>query len=81
MNDFLFIFQLPHILVNCIECYNARFLYESILNSLQGNASFHSDAGALLKCDNMNDFVRLFKQVSEERGLNEETVYIVSIVE
>ncbi|KAK3103287.1 hypothetical protein FSP39_018199 [Pinctada imbricata] len=68
---------LPHVLINCIECYSSRFLYETILNHFHGSISYHSDPGSLMKCDNMNDFVRMFRQVSEERGLNEETVYIV----
>ncbi|KAJ8301143.1 hypothetical protein KUTeg_020130 [Tegillarca granosa] len=55
--------KFPHVLVNFVECYSARFLYEMILNNLQGNTANLSDASKFLKCDNMNDFVRLFKQI------------------
>ncbi|VDI46906.1 origin recognition complex subunit 5 [Mytilus galloprovincialis] len=68
-------FKLPHVLVNCVECYSSRFLYEMILNSLHGNSV--TESSDLVKCDNMNDFVRMFKQVSQEKGINQETIYIV----
>lgn len=47
-----------------------------ILNSLHGNSV--TESSDLVKCDNMNDFVRMFKQVSQEKGINQETIYIVS---
>ncbi|CAG2216495.1 ORC5 [Mytilus edulis] len=68
-------FKLPHVLVNCVECYSSRFLYEMILNSLHGNSV--TESSDLVKCDNMNDFVRMFKQVSQEKGIDQETIYIV----
>lgn len=69
--------KLPHVLVNCVECYSSRFLYEMILNSLHGNSYNMAEPLDLLKCDNMNDFVRMFKHICEEKGINKETVYIV----
>lgn len=77
VNSVLQTFKFPHVLVNFVECYSARFLYEMILNNLQGNTANLSDASKFLKCDNMNDFVRLFKQVCKEKGLDKETVYII----
>lgn len=49
-----------------------------ILNSLHGNSYNMTEPLDLLKCDNMNDFVRMFKHICEEEGINKETVYIVS---
>ena len=49
-----------------------------ILNSLHGNSYNMAEPLDLLKCDNMNDFVRMFKHICEEKGINKETVYIVS---
>ena len=74
-------FQLPHVLVNCVECYSQRFLYEHILNHLNGELSTLVESSSLLKCENMNDFIRLLKQVLKERGLESQTVYIVSLAE
>ncbi|XP_050414191.1 origin recognition complex subunit 5 isoform X2 [Patella vulgata] len=65
--------QLPHVLVNCVECYNARFLYEHILNNLPQSVK-SSDH---YRCDNMNDFVRQFQQIVKDGCLINETVYIV----
>ena len=75
----LFTFQLPHVLVNCVECYSQRFLYEHILNHLNGELSTLVESSSLLKCENMNDFIRLLKQVLKEKGLESQTVYIVSL--
>lgn len=69
--------DLPHVMVSCVECYSQRFLYERILNKLQGLRCYMADPESYLKCDNMNDFVRMFKQVCEDRGLNSQTMYIV----
>lgn len=69
--------KLPHVVVNCVECYSSRFLFEMILNSLHGNSCNVTESSNLLKCENMNDFVRMFKHVSEEKGIDKETVYIV----
>ena len=74
-------FQLPHVLVNCVECYSQRFLYEHILNHLNGDSSTLVESSSLLKCENMNDFIRLLKQVLKEKGLESQTVYIVSLAE
>jgi hypothetical protein len=43
-----------------------------------GNSYNMTEPLDLLKCDNMNDFVRMFKHICEEEGINKETVYIVS---
>ena len=70
--------QLPHVLVNCVECYSQRFLYEHILNQLHEELSTLVESSSMMRCENMNDFVRLLKQVLIEKGLGDQTVYIVS---
>ncbi|KAK3579067.1 hypothetical protein CHS0354_029927 [Potamilus streckersoni] len=70
--------KLPFVLLNCVECYSQRFLYEHILNSLYQTDLFAFDESVpRIKCDNMNDFMRLFKQVLNEKRLDKETVYII----
>ena len=64
--------------MNCVECYSQRFLYEHILNHLSGELSTLTESSSMMKCENMNDFVRLLKQVLIEKGLEKQTVYIVS---
>ncbi|XP_033745770.1 origin recognition complex subunit 5-like [Pecten maximus] len=77
INSLVQTLELPHVTVNCVECYNQRFMYEKILNKLQGLRSYMADPDSYLKCDNMNDFIRMFRQVCEDQGLNKQTVYIV----
>ncbi|WAR25831.1 ORC5-like protein [Mya arenaria] len=48
---------MPHVLVNCVECYSQRFLYEHILNVLHSGSETVLETSQLIKCDNMNDFV------------------------
>lgn len=69
--------QLPHVLVNCVECYNQRFLYEHILNTLKCEAESLLNTSELVRCDNMNDFVRLLKNIVSEKALDSQTFYIV----
>lgn len=69
--------KLPHVLVNCVECYSQRFLYEHILNQLHEELTPLVESSSMMRCENMNDFVRLLKQVLIEKGLGDQTVYIV----
>ncbi|XP_060574504.1 origin recognition complex subunit 5-like [Ruditapes philippinarum] len=75
LNTLLKTMKLPHVIVNCVECYNERFLYEYILNYIAGNFDMMAATADLIKCDNMNDFIRHLKQIVT--GLNSETLYIV----
>nr|XP_022297025.1 origin recognition complex subunit 5-like [Crassostrea virginica]XP_022297026.1 origin recognition complex subunit 5-like [Crassostrea virginica]XP_022297027.1 origin recognition complex subunit 5-like [Crassostrea virginica] len=76
INSILKTCKLPHVLVNCVECYSSRFLYEAALNGLYAcRESGRPDMP--IKCENMNDFVRLFRQTCSELHLQNETVYIV----
>ncbi|KAL3853199.1 hypothetical protein ACJMK2_016760 [Sinanodonta woodiana] len=70
--------KLPFVILNCVECYSQRFLYEHILNSLHQTDLFAvNESVSRIKCENMNDFIRLFKQVLSQKGLDKETVYII----
>ncbi|KAL7976287.1 hypothetical protein Chor_002506, partial [Crotalus horridus] len=70
------ILELPHVFVNCAECFTSRLLLEEILRQLQclfieeGNPSFAS-------CDTFNDFVRLFKKAALTPDLQNQTIYVV----
>lgn len=77
VNTLLRTLKVPHVLVNCVECYSQRFLYEHILNTISGDVDTITDTADLIKCDNMNDFVRLLTQVVKDKGLDSQTVYIV----
>ncbi|KAL4226958.1 Origin recognition complex subunit 5 [Mactra antiquata] len=78
VNTLLKSLQVPHVLVNCVECYSQRYLYEHILNNINhGEKVSTKHYDDLMKCDNMNDFIRLIKQVLEEKKLLNQTLYIV----
>ena len=47
--------------INCVECYSSRLLYETILESISEKNEL-ADRG-WKKCDNMNDFLRHLKQL------------------
>lgn len=70
--------KFPHIIVNCVECFSSRMLFEQILNQLQGNwLSSENECLPYLRCNTLNEFVLLFKQVVREQNLLDQTVYIV----
>ena len=72
--SFLFFsLQLPHVLVNCIECYSSRLLYESILESIEQLSGFQESIWK--KCDAMTDFIRYFKNILGDNSY--ETIYII----
>ena len=64
--------------VNCVECYTAKLVYERILNELSGVIPSPSNDYAIYRrCDNMDDFIHYLRLVEEQEGLSGETVYIV----
>ncbi|XP_071960381.1 origin recognition complex subunit 5-like [Antedon mediterranea] len=78
INSILTKLELPHAIVNCVECHTQRLLYEQILNKVAGyQADPSNNYGCYARCDNANDFMRLLKSAIAERGAQEETVYIV----
>ncbi|XP_001371432.1 origin recognition complex subunit 5 [Monodelphis domestica] len=69
--------ELPHVIVNCVECFTSRILLEQILNQLNCLHYSEDEYTSHIACDSFNDFVRLFKKVTQERGVDDQTVYIV----
>ncbi|XP_078409344.1 origin recognition complex subunit 5 isoform X1 [Cetorhinus maximus] len=70
--------KFPHVIVNCVECFSSRMLFEQILNQLQGHSlSPANEYSSCLQCNTLNEFVLLFKQVVHEQNLNNQTVIIV----
>lgn len=74
-----FVLQLPHAFVNCVECFTARLLFEQILNQLYNHCPGpENEFSSYERCDTFNEFVRFYKRAITSRGLENETVYIVS---
>ncbi|XP_070280703.1 origin recognition complex subunit 5 isoform X2 [Myotis yumanensis] len=69
--------ELPHVFVNCVECFTLRLLLEQILNRLNYLSSSEDGCSTQITCDTFNDFVRLFKQITKAKSLKDQTVYIV----
>ncbi|XP_059568751.1 origin recognition complex subunit 5 isoform X2 [Myotis daubentonii] len=69
--------ELPHVFVNCVECFTLKLLLEQILNRLNYLSSSEDGCSTQITCDTFNDFVRLFKQVTKAKSLKDQTVYIV----
>ncbi|XP_017667062.1 PREDICTED: origin recognition complex subunit 5 isoform X3 [Lepidothrix coronata] len=76
MQTLLNTLQLPHVFVNCVECFTSRLLLEEILIQLQ-SCSSETEPTSPVPCDTFNDFVRLFKQALVSRELQDQTLYIV----
>ncbi|XP_070280704.1 origin recognition complex subunit 5 isoform X3 [Myotis yumanensis] len=68
--------ELPHVFVNCVECFTLRLLLEQILNRLNYLSSSEDGCSTQITCDTFNDFVRLFKQITKAKSLKDQTVYI-----
>ncbi|XP_027430756.1 origin recognition complex subunit 5 isoform X3 [Callorhinus ursinus] len=68
--------ELPHVFVNCVECFTSRLLLEQILNKLNHLSSSEGGCSTQITCETLNDFVRLFKQVTKAESLKDQTVYI-----
>ena len=63
-------------LVNCVESFTARLIFEHILYKLQ-DLDEDDDQNAPPKCENMTDFLRLLKHSLSAKELTKETFYIV----
>ena len=59
-----------------MECCTGRLLYECILNQLRTTSSDLENT-TNVRCDNMNDFIRMLRSLLMEGSLGGETVYIV----
>ena len=73
---FLYFLQLPHVLVNCVESFTARLIYEHILYQLQ-ESDKEDELSTPPKCDNMTDFLRHLRHSLLSKELTNETFYIV----
>ncbi|KAF4793913.1 Origin recognition complex subunit 5 [Turdus rufiventris] len=75
MQTLLNTLQLPHVFVNCVEYFTSRLLLEEILIQLQSCSG--TEQTSPVRCDTLNDFVRLFKQAVASQELQDQTLYIV----
>ena len=67
-----------YIIVDCIEFYTARLLFENILNEFAGSKpSVENNFSVSLKCDNLNDFVRYLRSIINDFEHPDHTVYLV----
>ncbi|XP_069484175.1 origin recognition complex subunit 5 isoform X2 [Ambystoma mexicanum] len=78
MQTLLRVLKLPHAFVNCVECFTSRLLLEQILNRLNDHCPTpENEYSSYERCDTLNEFVRLYKQVILNQNIQDETVYIV----
>ncbi|KAK6488370.1 origin recognition complex subunit 5 isoform X1 [Huso huso] len=69
--------QLPHALLNCVECFTSRLLFEHILNQLCAHSpSPDNEFSSHTRCDSFNDFIRLYRQLADLQQ-QKSTTYIV----
>lgn len=68
--------QLPNIFVNCIECFNGRLMFEHILNNIQTLQQNGDKDDEFIRCDNMNDFIKMMKKLLTVENFGEETLFI-----
>ncbi|XP_066489952.1 origin recognition complex subunit 5 isoform X2 [Tiliqua scincoides] len=77
MQTLLKTLELPHVFVNCIECFTSRLLLEEVLRQLQHLSPTEDlPPPPPPSCDTFNDFIRLFKQTVTPK-LQDQTVYVV----
>ncbi|CAI9578028.1 unnamed protein product, partial [Staurois parvus] len=70
--------ELPYAVVNCVECFTSRLLFEQILNQLYNHRPApDNEYSSYERCDTFNDFIRLYKKAISSQGFGNETVYIV----
>ncbi|XP_033646773.1 origin recognition complex subunit 5-like [Asterias rubens] len=78
VSTLLMTMSLPHAIVNCIECQSSRQLLVRILDQVANHEPRpENNYCSLNRCENMSVFVRLLKKTIEERGIQDQTVYIV----
>ncbi|XP_053571088.1 origin recognition complex subunit 5 [Bombina bombina] len=78
LQTMLSVLELPHVIVNCVECFSPRLLFEQILNQLHNHCpSAENEYSSYERCDTFNEFVRLYKKATSSHDLQDETLYIV----
>lgn len=68
--------QIKHCLINLIECYTAKILFEAILNKLSGHRINPEKPLPYAKCDNMMDFLYNLKKCSQEVNLSRTVIVL-----
>ncbi|CAH1119120.1 unnamed protein product [Phaedon cochleariae] len=61
--------ELKHAILNLVECYTAKILFETILNKLSGHRMDPKNPVPYAKCENMMDFLQHLKNYSLEDDL------------
>ena len=75
---YIMLFQLPHVIINCVECYTLHLMFENILNTVSGHLPApHNDFTSYVRCDTMNQFIHALQEVVQQRYPDGQTVYIV----
>lgn len=65
-----------HVILNAVECYSQKIMYETILNTLSGHVCNRENKySPLHRCDNMKDFVHHLNKILPNSGY--EPVFIV----
>ncbi|XP_055911778.1 origin recognition complex subunit 5 [Eupeodes corollae] len=71
------------VILDCIECYTSRILYESILNKLHSHRLRKEDNFApYMKCETLKDFISDLQQTGSDNEVDdddEETSYIICL--
>ncbi|GJQ75692.1 hypothetical protein Trydic_g17766 [Trypoxylus dichotomus] len=62
--------------VNLIECYTSKILFETILNKLTGHVIDPVKAQPYARCDNMMDFIYNLRTYAKERDLSRSVIIL-----
>ncbi|XP_056645730.1 origin recognition complex subunit 5 [Diorhabda sublineata] len=62
--------QINHALVNLIECYSSKILFETILNSISGHQLDPKNAVPYAKCDKFVDFINNVQKCNKMKNLD-----------
>lgn len=68
VNTVLCFFGYKHVVIDCIECYSPKIMYESILTGLNNN-----DA---IKCENLLDLVNNLNRMRSEKNITQPIVIV-----
>lgn len=64
------ILEVNHAVINLIECYSSRILFESILNKISGHKLNPLNPTPYARCDNMMDFLYNIEKLNEVKKLD-----------
>lgn len=63
-------FAIQHVIINMVECYTTKILYETILNKFAGHKVDPGNGLPYARCDNMMDFVDTLRKIAETKKLD-----------